>query len=80
MRIYRTKESTQNMCDSCQHCIASCGELKPKFGNGVGGDNVVECAVYMPYGARIGNIPEYIIKGEIVKRGDHEWVYKGETK
>lgn len=58
------------------YCIANCTELKPKFGDGTGNDNVIECAVYTPYGGTGHNIPEYIIVGEVVKREDHEWVDK----
>lgn len=39
----KTKDSKQNLCDSCQYCQPTCEAIGIKFGDGVGNDNVVEC-------------------------------------
>lgn len=64
------------MCETCKFCIADCGELNPEFGDGLGNDNVVSCAVYLPKGNIHTPFPNYIRQGEIVRREDHEWVNK----
>lgn len=43
----KAKESTYNMCDSCELCIAYCDQ-EVIFGNGVGEDNVIDCSGYSP--------------------------------
>lgn len=55
MKKYICKNNAENLCDTCEFCIADC--MQPvEFGNGIGNDNVVECAGYEP----TGEIPEYI--------------------
>ena len=41
------KEKTLNMCQYCTKCIADC-DGDPKFGDGVGNDNVYECVGFEP--------------------------------
>lgn len=47
-RIY--KKATVNLCDDCNLCPATCG-ASPKFGTGIGNDNVYECDTFQhkPY-------------------------------
>lgn len=41
----KIKEEALNLCDNCVFCIADCGG-NPKFGTGVGSDNVYECDLF----------------------------------
>ena len=36
----------RNLCSSCNYCIADCPEKNPKFGDGLGNDNVYKCNTY----------------------------------
>ena len=60
--IYKTKESYQNLCDTCADCFAVCAfdeEQGDMFGDGVGFDNVKACRNYKN---RCTELPEYVIK------------------
>ena len=46
MRIYRTSDSTENLCDTCPKCIADCDGKSLEFGDGIGNDNVIQCDAY----------------------------------
>lgn len=41
------KERSLNLCDNCHNEIATC-KSNPKFGSGLGNDNVYECEGYIP--------------------------------
>jgi hypothetical protein len=43
----KTKESSVNLCVNCTKEIATCNG-NPKFGTGVGNDNVYECDFFLP--------------------------------
>ena len=43
MKTYKTKLSTDNLCDSCDFEIIYCSCQKTEFGDGIGNDNVIEC-------------------------------------
>ena len=46
--VTKTKDPTENLCDSCCFCIADCDadEGLLEFGTGPGEDNVIACDVY----------------------------------
>lgn len=46
MRVIRTKDSTENLCDACQRSeeIPLCVPDNVEFGNGIGNDNVIGCS------------------------------------
>lgn len=47
-RIVREEQkATANLCSDCNLCPATCG-ASPKFGTGVGNDNVYECDTFQP--------------------------------
>ena len=63
MRVYRTKESTQNLCDYCYQHIAECTKgTVIEFGNGKGNDNITGCSEFVEkdselnYPIKIGEI------------------------
>ena len=35
-----------NLCDTCIFCFATCTCDEVEFGDGVGGDNIIECFLY----------------------------------
>jgi len=49
VKIFKCDKS-KNLCDSCVKCFANCevdnGVIE--FGNGLGGDNVIQCDQYTP--------------------------------
>lgn len=55
MKTYICKNKADNLCDTCKFCIADCSQ-DVEFGDGIGNDNVVECAGYYPG----GEIPENV--------------------
>lgn len=42
----KANSSKENLCDTCQKCIADCNADNIEFGDGVGNDNVIECDEY----------------------------------
>lgn len=47
-RVVATKDSKDNLCKYCQHHFSTCPKAYHiKFGDGVGGDNVVECSEFI---------------------------------
>lgn len=42
----KTENSKENLCDSCNQCIANCDNSSLVFGTGTGNDNVIECPNY----------------------------------
>ena len=46
MRIIRTSDSTENLCDSCpkRNSFPACLPDDVEFGNGIGNDNIVACS------------------------------------
>lgn len=42
-----SKEESVNLCINCNKCIANCVS-NPKFGTGVGNDNVYDCDSFSP--------------------------------
>lgn len=45
MRVIRTTDTTENLCDSCSKrgAIPMCDETVIEWGNGLGNDNVIAC-------------------------------------
>ena len=46
MKTFKTNDNQVNMCDTCQWCISECCAVNIKFGDGLGGDNIIECDQY----------------------------------
>ncbi len=46
MRISKTTDSKENMCDYCLNEFHSCTAGLVEFGNGLGNDNVISCEEY----------------------------------
>ena len=46
MRVFKTEDSNQNMCDTCSLSIAECKPYIIDFGDGLGHDNVIKCSCY----------------------------------
>lgn len=47
MKIIKTKNSKNNLCNYCQLKIPTCLKAKHiKFGNGIGNDNIIECSEF----------------------------------
>jgi len=48
MIVTKTKDSKENLCDTCTKCIADCDVDKGviEYGDAVGNDNVIACDVY----------------------------------
>lgn len=46
MRVIRTTDTTENLCDTCQRCneIPLCMPDDVEFGNGLGNDNIIACS------------------------------------
>ena len=46
--MYEAKDTKRNLCDSCKHFFAECSATSDDiiFGDGVGNDNVYDCAKY----------------------------------
>jgi len=44
--VIKTNDNEANLCDSCGWGFAECCAKNYKFGEGHGGDNVVECDQY----------------------------------
>ena len=72
MRVWRTKNSKENLCD---HCFDSFPECKPQvieFGDGIGNDNVTACTSFtfpsVPYRELNADKPSQRYLGEIVQR------------
>lgn len=42
-----SREESLNLCAFCKHCAATCAST-PKFGTGIGNDNVYECSKHEP--------------------------------
>ena len=50
VKVYRTKSSLDNLCDTCTQCFANCEVSLSilEFGNAPGEDNVIQCDMYTP--------------------------------
>lgn len=50
VKVYRTKSSLYNLCDTCTQCFANCEVSLAilEFGKGTGDDNVIQCDMYTP--------------------------------
>lgn len=46
MRVIRTSDSTENLCDSCPKIksFPTCMSNDIEFGNGIGNDNIIACS------------------------------------
>jgi hypothetical protein len=55
MAKYVCKNQFDNLCDTCEFCIADCMQ-QVTFGTGLGNDNVIMCTGYFP----TEEIPEYV--------------------
>lgn len=66
MRVIRTRNSKENLCDSCtKHCdFPTCMSEDNEFGNGVGNDNIIACSECTP---KQNIVSETIYIGEISK-------------
>ena len=62
MRIWRTNDSTENLCDTCPMCIADCDGESLEFGDGTGNDNVIQCDAYSGRGTPNMEIGQIALK------------------
>ncbi len=46
--VYKVYLETDNMCDYCRNCFATCPSSHVEFGEGVGHDNVIGCDTFYP--------------------------------
>lgn len=54
-------DTKRNLCDTCLFTVPECNAVMAdiKFGDGVGGDNVIECSFYEKYSPS-----ERVLKGQ----------------
>ncbi len=48
----KKENDTHNLCDTCLNVYPECLPTEIKFGNGLGGDNVIECDGYCHVGGK----------------------------
>jgi len=46
MRIIRTSNVKENLCDKCLNKIPECNPTVCEFGSGIGNDNIIGCSEY----------------------------------
>ena len=46
IKVFKTDNDQENMCDNCEFEIPNCNMDDIKFGSGEGNDNIIQCSSY----------------------------------